>query len=613
MNGHKTTGAGVPTPEADEDTHRAATPHTRRLATLAIALAYLCAAIALLSQQFAFGSPTDQRPILLVVALFAATFVVYLLAIRHAAKAPQTPQLVALILTTAVVVRIVFLFSLPIQEIDIYRYIWDGAVTTTGVSPFRFSPEQVRTASLDATSFDATSFDNGVDPSLQRLVELQRQRPALAEILSRIHYGELPTVYPPISQAVFAAATWTTPANASVSAHMLIMKAWLIGFDLATILLVIGLLKTARLPIGLSVIYAWCPLVLKEVANSGHLDAIAVFLTILAIYMTAVLLSRVEGPRNRRPRMFWPSACIAFVLALAIGAKIYPIVLTPLVLLSLAKRFGWQYLVSSGIVLASTLLLVFSPWLMPASVPQQPYSSTPDKPASALASVAEPIPIPPSTAASDPSKGVRAFLSRWEMNDFLFLILAENLRPTAALSAERTAWFALTPQPMREAFVQRVASRFHVATADAPFLAARAITAIVFILIAITLAWRSAAGFPTATSSVRTFCAAAFLTLAWFWLLCPTQNPWYWTWAVPLLPFARSRVWLAMSGLLFIYYLRFWFGYHFPEPPVFGTPYAGHGFFDFVITWCEFAPWFAALAVGFVLRGKAETVHGYLS
>ena len=95
-----------------------------------------------------------------------------------------------------------------------------------------------------------------------------------------------------------------------------------------------------------------------------------------------------------------------------------------------------------------------------------------------------------------------------------------------------------------------------------------------------------------------------FLTIAWFWLLCPTQNPWYWTWALPLLPMARSRVWLAMSGLVLLYYLRFWLSYHWPEQPVLGTPYAGIAFFDFVVTWIEYGPWFLCLAIAACFRRR---------
>ena len=59
---------------------------------------------------------------------------------------------------------------------------------------------------------------------------------------------------------------------------------------------------------------------------------------------------------------------------------------------------------------------------------------------------------------------------------------------------------------------------------------------------------------------------------------------WYWTWALPLLPLARSRVWLAMSGLVLVYYLRFWLRCHFPDTPVLGIAYRGGVFFDLVVT-----------------------------
>jgi hypothetical protein len=96
--------------------------------------------------------------------------------------------------------------------------------------------------------------------------------------------------------------------------------------------------------------------------------------------------------------------------------------------------------------------------------------------------------------------------------------------------------------------------------------------------------------------------------LAWFWLLSPTQNPWYWIWALPWVAFARSRAWLAVSGLTLIYYLRFWLNCHWPEEPVAGTGYRGTLFFDFVIAWLEFAPWFVWLAIDWWLHRPAGPV-----
>ena len=66
---------------------------------------------------------------------------------------------------------------------------------------------------------------------------------------------------------------------------------------------------------------------------------------------------------------------------------------------------------------------------------------------------------------------------------------------------------------------------------------------------------------------------------------------------VPLLPFARNRAWLAVSGLVLLYYLKFWLKAHFLDPPLLGTHYNGVYFFHFVVVWFEHAPYLLALFV----------------
>ncbi|MEC8554913.1 MAG: hypothetical protein VXZ82_07915 [Planctomycetota bacterium] len=66
---------------------------------------------------------------------------------------------------------------------------------------------------------------------------------------------------------------------------------------------------------------------------------------------------------------------------------------------------------------------------------------------------------------------------------------------------------------------------------------------------------------------------------------------------MPFVAFASSRVWLAVSGLVMTYYLRFCFLYQDGETEVWGSGYVGTDFFDFVIVWIEYAPWLAVLAV----------------
>lgn len=183
------------------------------------------------------------------------------------------------------------------------------------------------------------------------------------------------------------------------------------------------------------------------------------------------------------------------------------------------------------------------------------------------------------------------------MNDFLFLILIENLRPTSDLSRNEVAWFSVVPEQSRLGLIHLTETWLCIEPRRAPFLLTRGITSIAFVIVAGGLAWRA-----RTLVDPTDWLATAFLTVAWFWLLLPTLNPWYWTWAIPLLPFARGRAWLLLSGLAFFYYFRFWLMHHFPDTPLLGTHYNGPLFFDYVVVWLEFLPWFVVLTAGSLLR-----------
>ena len=546
------------------------------LVWLAVCSCSLYAVILELSRDFRHQLPLEERPIVTVLAFFLVVFLVYLIAICLALRATQDRRLVGLIFVSSMAMRLVLLPSTPIQEVDIYRYLWDGVTSSQGINPFRYSPQQV----LDASPQTET------DADLALLARLSREHAPLGEILRRVHMRELTTVYPPVSQAVFSAAAITTPADATVQRRLIVMKIWLLAFDMATLGLVVWLLRATRLPLGLSIVYGWCPLLLKEVANSGHLDTIATFLTTLAI----CLVVRLTVPRPAaRVGPVWIAVGASLALALAVGAKLYPIVLAPLVAAAIAKRLGWRAAIPAGLFLIATVLVLY-PMFFPSGRSEGPLEGRPVGAAEDSVESAE---------ASEPSTGLTAFLTRWEMNDFLFLLVIENLRE------EQIAWFSVVPEGLRETVVDRVPSDWVSDRWGAAFFVARAITLLVFAGVAFWLLWRC-----IGTDDVAVWLESAFLTLAWFWLLSPTLNPWYWTWVLPLLPWARNRVWLAVSGLVLIYYLRFWFAYHYETTPVLGTPYAGVAFFDLVVTWIEFGPWFLCLLVSWTYRKSRGRAGG---
>ena len=557
------------------------------LIVVGVVSATVYAAIAV-SGQSLHEEGSGGHSLLVILGLFGICFACYLAAVIIAVRSKPDRTLLAIIVIGALVFRALLLFSDPIEEIDLYRYLWDGAASTNGVNPFRYAPQQV----LAAEPSDELPDD------LATLVALRDRSPALAEILARVHFGELPTIYPPVGQVVFALAAAMTPDTADVRTRMTIMKAWLVGFDLLTMIVVIKLLRLFGRPTTAVVIYAWCPLVIKEIANSGHLDSLAVFLTTLSCYLAAKALFPPAPVATRVTRCCGlPGA--ALFLGLAVGAKLYPVVLAPLVLLTAAWRCRWRdAVIASLIFLATTALVLWPMWPSRAGPAWKP-------PSSVEQSRADLPPLPPEAtdlAPRDPSQSVRAFLSYWEMNDFLFLLVMENVRPTSHLPPHQRAWFSVVPESWRAALVGMFVVRLALDPDVAPFVFTRGVTSLLFLILAGFFGWRAAR-----CSTGDDFLRYAFLTIAWFWLLLPTGNPWYWTWAMPLAPFARSRAWLALSGLAMLYYLRFWLVYHFADAGVLGTPYPGGPFFDYVVTWLEFAPFFIALTIGCLSKSCRST------
>lgn len=552
------------------------------LVILALVLAGIYGVIGWLSFRFENEIPDADHPIIAVLLLFGLAFVIYLIAISIASKSKQNSRLVWMIIGTSLIFRLIMFFSVPILEVDIYRYLWDGIVTSQGVSPFRFPPDQV----------SSNSAQNSENPDLRKLAGIVRQNPEIANVLHRVHFGDLPTVYPPTSQAVFCGAAMLTPEKSSLTTRLQMMKLCLLTFDVGVLLLVVKLLSICKLPIGLSIMYGWCPLVIKEVANSGHLDTIAVFLSILIIYLLARLSLAVTS--SQKSGVTGRLCLIAVILAAAVGAKLYPIVLGPLVFLYALKRFGLRSVVFPSLVFVVVMILVMWP-MLPRSNDAEIFASGSNS--SVLQNVLQNTDAAVD-APNDPSVGLKTFFKYWEMNDFIFLIVVENLKPAEYFPANGQVWFSILPDQPRKQLVEFVSKAFSIPILEAPFLVTRAMTSLVFVIVAGWLAWRA-----SQRSNVIDLCQSAFLTLAWFWLLSPTQNPWYWLWALPLLPFVRNRAWIVISGLVMVYYLRFWLDYHYSDSSVLNTVYQGTDFFDFVVTWLEFGPWLISLAAaGFWIR-----------
>ena len=582
---------------------------------LGVAQAVVYGFVLWLSHRFIPGRGFTDRPIVAVSVLFAVAFVLYLISLalavgwqrgeaREANRSGSSEGLLATILIFAALFRGILWWSSPIQEIDIYRYLWDGRVLVAGVNPYRFSPEDVENYREGEKAPEA----------LRRLATLRNSSPALAILFQRIHFREVPTVYPPGSQLVFAAVAWIPPAEAPLTVHLGILKGVLLLFDAGTVLLLWALLSRFGLPVGWVLAYAWCPLVMKEFANSGHLDSIAVCLTILSVLLLLPERERAKGTatdffHRATHGELMRQGLAACVWAAATLAKLYPVLLLPVFVRWWYRRLGWR----AGFPLAlyvAVLVAAYLPLFLSANAAPEGAEGV-----SLEAAPSEPeVPVPASGPIHhDPFEGLRTFLGRWEMNDLIFAVVIENLKPPGPPepSARQPAkvWFAVVPTQWRiglEAGLARRLDRlgFEVERIDLPWMLARVLTGGMLVMICCWLALR-----PWPGEGSKQLVEGVFLSLAWLWFLSPTQNPWYWTWALPFVAFG-ARSWLLVSGLSLIYYLRFFLLYHFEEQTIAATGYVGTEFFDFVVVWFEHVPVLVLLLVETVLRRRGVAGQG---
>jgi alpha-1,6-mannosyltransferase len=180
-------------------------------------------------------------------------------------------------LTLAAVCRVPLVIAEPTISDDIYRYVWDGRVQRLGHNPYLSPP---------------------ADPALA----------ALHTPVTRLtNHPELPTVYPPAAQWFFRGVT-------AIHESVLALKLSFVACDALIVLLMLRWLSRAGQSPWRVLVYAWNPLVVIEVAGSGHVDALGALLLLLSFLALS----------ERKTLL----AALSFVAAAEV--KFLPIVLAPM-------------------------------------------------------------------------------------------------------------------------------------------------------------------------------------------------------------------------------------------------------------------------------------------
>jgi hypothetical protein len=236
----------------------------------------------------------------LLPLVFFAVFCIYVLVLFCVKRRLRGKAAFIIIAVFAIAFRLTLLFSQPILSTDIYRYYWEGKVVANGFNPYLYSPDAPELTSLRDSIW-----------TLLNLKYVKASYPTFSELLFALVYVMFRSV--------------------------LGYKVVFFIFDLALILVIYLILRELNLDSTNVIVYAWAPLPIIEVSQTGHNDPLAVLL----VFLSFLLLLR------RR------NALSAHVMALSVLSKFYPVFLAPL----LFKRWG----IRATMIFLATIAAFYAP------------------------------------------------------------------------------------------------------------------------------------------------------------------------------------------------------------------------------------------------------------
>ncbi len=230
--------------------------------------------------------------------------------------------------------RLMFFGSQPILEDDWRRYLWEGAAVASGVSPYNYAP-------ADGLARDAFGAPVGVstDPDIEKLRALGADRASYPEL---VNHPYLTTIYPVPAQAAFAAAYAIAPFN---------LDAWrfiLLVCEAVSLFLFLRVLPAYGAPAHWALFYWLNPLVIVQTFSAAHIDALVV----------PPLLAMLWAARLGKPGL------AGAALGLAVGVKLWPVLLAPLVLRRVITQ--WRQAAILLAVTGAVSLVLLAPLMLAA-------------------------------------------------------------------------------------------------------------------------------------------------------------------------------------------------------------------------------------------------------
>jgi hypothetical protein len=292
------------------------------VAVLLIACQFVMARLSPGWTQASFTTLVSAAPVVLLLAVPALAGLLAIPALTRTTRSSLV--LMGAVLLTGLAMRVVW-YGVPIEiDDDYFRYLWDGAVLAAGHDPYALPP----LAAMRGTSAAA------------HLASLAERG---AAILPRINFPELSTIYPGTSQLAFAVAAWFAPFDPDG-----LRAVFLLAELTALAILAVVFRETGHAP-ALAALFWLNPIVVWSSHGTIHSEAL-----MPPLLLGAVLLLW-------RGRDVWA----AVLLALAIGVKLWPVLLVPLFALHVWRQA--RSLVRPTVVGAVVVAILVAPLALAAA------------------------------------------------------------------------------------------------------------------------------------------------------------------------------------------------------------------------------------------------------
>ncbi len=282
------------------------------LGLLALALMLLSLlTIFALSFKFEYSQTWPDKYVYWYVMLMCAagiSFLFFIYRLHH--DQWQRPSL-KMVFIVGLLARLLFVSSHPILEDDFYRYFFDGSVVAHGHNPYLTSPNEVQgkpsiTDTLSNHELAVNGQANNINTNTgKESLAYLKQEP----LFERVAYPHIQSIYPPVAQAFFGLTAVISPFD------ILAWRFVLLAAELATVWLLFKLLSLYRQSTLLISLYWLNPIVIIQGINAAHMDLLIVPFILGALYCLHSAKYKSSGT----------------LLALAVGIKLWPIILAPIV------------------------------------------------------------------------------------------------------------------------------------------------------------------------------------------------------------------------------------------------------------------------------------------